>query len=59
MHTGAVIKEQAPRHPVLSALQKIIASVIIDRDEVPFIFLCAPSGSGKTQLAFALDTKTM
>ena len=59
MHLASVIKEQTPRHPILSALQKIIASIIIDRDEIPFIFLCAPSGSGKTQLAFSLDTKIM
>ena len=59
MRTASAIKEQMPRHPVISALQKIIANIIIDTDETPFIFFCAPSGSGKTQLAFALDTKIM
>ena len=59
MRTASAIKEQTPRHPVISALQKIIANIIIATGETPFIFLCAPSGSGKTQLAFALDTKIM
>ena len=59
LYMRTAIKEQTACHPVISALQKIIANIIIDRDDTPFIFLCAPSGSGKTQLAFALDTKIM
>ena len=41
MRTASAIKEQTPRHPVISAVQKIIASIIIDTDDTPFIFLCA------------------